>query len=384
MLSRLTEWRFLWPGMVHVVATLIALVLRHVVLRFLDRWFGREGPSLLVAAVRLPSIVWCIVLGFYIAIEVAYGLPRRVIDQLNLVLLAAIVVSVTITLANLLSSVIIRASQRRALHIQVSGLAQATAKTAVLVIGFMVLLGVLGVEITPLLTALGVGGLAVALALQDTLSNLFAGIHLLADKPIRVGDYVKVADGGVEGFVTDVGWRSTRVRTLLSNVIVVPNQTVAKSTITNYHLPDERVGVPMTLRVDLRVDPERVRALLFEEARKAIGMVPGLVADPPPAVWLMPGFGDWALEFTVIVWVATFVDQYEVQTQMRTRILGRLEREGIAMAVPIQTVRFEPGDGRAGVGAAQPTLGDRPDAPAPEGRPPGVGAATSLPAGAPP
>ncbi len=176
MLSRLVEWRFLWPGMVHLGATLIAFVLRHVVLRLLERWFGREGPSLLVAAVRLPSIVWCVVLGLYIAIEVASGLPQRVIGQLNLVLVAATVVSVTITLANLLSSVIIRASQRRALHVQVTGLAHATAKAAVLVVGFMVLLAVFGIEITPLLTALGVGGLAVALAPAITVNCVAPGL----------------------------------------------------------------------------------------------------------------------------------------------------------------------------------------------------------------
>src|SRR2546426_1174391 len=85
------------------------------------------------------------------------------------------------------------------------------------------------VAIEPLLTALGVGGLALALALQDTLSNLFAGMHLLADRPIRVGDYVKLSVESVEGYVVDVGWRSTRVRTLQNNVVIVPNSKVSQS-----------------------------------------------------------------------------------------------------------------------------------------------------------
>src|SRR5205814_7793895 len=115
----------------------------------------------------------------------------------------------------------------------------------------LILLDVLGVKITPLLTALGVGGLAVALALQDTLSNLFAGVHLLADRPIRVGDYVKIAEN-IEGHVVDVGWRSTRVRTLGNNVMIVPNKRVAESVIVNYDMPER----PMSTQGAVRRGPD--------------------------------------------------------------------------------------------------------------------------------
>jgi small-conductance mechanosensitive channel len=337
-------WRFLWPGIVHVGVTLLALALRAVALTMLDRWLSRERPSLIVAAVRLPSILWCLVLGFYVGIGVA-DFPLPLIDKLNLTLLIAVLFSVTITVANLVSSVIVRASHQGSLHGQVSGLAQTSARISIFAVGLLVILSALGIQITPLLTALGVGGLAVALALQDTLSNLFAGIHLLADRPIRVGDYVKLSEG-VEGFVTDVGWRSTRIRTLLSNIVVLPNQTVAKSTITNYDMPDSRVGHPMKIVVPFGADPVLVRRILFEEANAAVATAPGLVGDPAPAVWLMPGFGEYGMEFTVIVWMATFVDQYEGQTQIRTRILKRLRAEGIEIPVPIRTVRLEHLDGR--------------------------------------
>ena len=351
----MADWRFLWPGMVHLGTTLAALAVRAIILGALDRWLGRERPSLVVASVRVPSILWCLVLGFYFGIEAA-DFPRPLIEKLNLVLLTATLFSITITVANLVGSTIVRASQQKALHGHVSGLAQTSARIAILAVGLLVILSALGIQITPILTALGVGGLAVALALQDTLSNLFAGLHLLADKPIRVGDYVKLSDGA-EGFVTDVGWRSTRIQTLLSSAVVVPNQTVARSTITNYALPDERVGLPMKILVPYTADPEHVRNLLFEEANAAVATVPGLVSDPPPAVWLMPGFGEYALEFTVIVWMATFVDQYEGQTQIRSRIVRRLRAEGMEIPVPVRTVRLES------------TADGKPDGrPGPEGR----------------
>src|SRR5262249_59733874 len=120
------------------------------------------------------------------------------------------------------------ASERRALALAITGLGQAVVRGVVFVIGLLVLLTALGIAITPILTALGVGGLAIALALQDTLGNLFAGLHLLADRPIRVGDYVRLSVENVEGHVLDVGWRSTRIRMLQNNVVVVPNKRVAQ------------------------------------------------------------------------------------------------------------------------------------------------------------
>src|SRR5262249_56060637 len=104
----------------------------------------------------------------------------------------------------------------------VTGLGQAVVRGVVFVIGLLVLLTALGIQITPILTALGVGGLAVALALQDTLSNLFAGVHLLADRPIRVGDYVKLADS-VEGHVVAIGSPSTPVPILHNPPLPLPH-----------------------------------------------------------------------------------------------------------------------------------------------------------------
>src|SRR5439155_543536 len=144
-----------------------------------------------------------------------------------------------------------------------------------------------------------VGGLAVALALQDTLSNLFAGLHLLADKPIRVGDYVRLSAESVEGYVVDVGWRSTRIRMLQNNVVVVPNKRVSESIITNYDLGETRMALLIRVRVGYDADADEVQRMLEDETTRAVGHVPGLLAEPPPSARLIPGFGDYALEFTL-------------------------------------------------------------------------------------
>jgi len=284
-------------------------------------------------------LLWCLVLGLYAAIEVADAfeqLPKRLSEQLSLLLAAAIIVSVTITVAGVASAAIRRAGER-ALGGPVTGLAQTASRGLVLVVGGLVLLSSLGIQITPILTALGVGGLAVALALQDTLSNLFAGMHLLADHPIRVGDYVKIADS-VEGYVIDVGWRSTRVRRLENTVVVVPNKRVAESIITNYDLPEPRIGIGVQVRVSYTADPDHVERVLIDEAVKAAADVPGLLAEPAPSVRLIPGFGESSLEFSLGCQVATFVDQYFVQHELRRRILRRFHQEGIEIPPPVRSV----------------------------------------------
>jgi small-conductance mechanosensitive channel len=326
--------RLFWPAVALVMVSIAALLFRHALVAAFRRWTGhRNEDSLFLQAVRVPSMLWCIVLGLFIALEMA-DVPPRLAAQIQIVLEAAIILSVTITVAGVLGSVVAAASERRALAVAVTGLFRTAVRLTVLVIGGLVLLSSLGIAITPILTALGVGGLAIALALQDTLANLFAGIHLLADRPIRVGDYVRLSAENVEGHVLDVGWRSTRIRMLQNNVVVVPNKRVAESVITNFDLDETRTGVAIRVAVGYDADPDQVERALVEEAKAAVGQVPGLLGEPPPVVRLIPGFGDYSLDFTLTCQTRRFVDQFIVQHELRKRILKRLRAEGIAIPMP--------------------------------------------------
>jgi len=329
--------RLFWPVVALVVVTVAALLFRNALILGFRRWTGQRATedSLVLQAIRLPSLLWCVVLGLFVAIEMA-ELPPRLAVQIHAVLEAAIILSVTMTVAGVLDSLVAAASERRALAVGVTGLFRTSVRLVVLVVGGLVLLSSLGIAVTPILTALGVGGLAVALALQDTLSNLFAGIHLLADKPIRVGDYVRLSAENVEGHVVDVGWRSTRLRMLQNNVVVVPNKRVAESIITNYDLGETRMAVLIRVRVDYDADAELVERLLVDEATRAVGQVDGLLAEPPPSARLIPGFGDYALEFTLACQVRSFVDQFSVQHELRKRVLKRLRAERIRIPLPTE------------------------------------------------
>jgi small-conductance mechanosensitive channel len=227
--------------------------------------------------------------------------------------------------------------QKANLPIPTTGLAYGILKGTILVLGSLIILSVLGISITPLITALGVGGLAVALALQDTLANLFAGIHILVEKSIRVGDFIRL-ETGQEGYVDDITWRTTRIRMLPNNMVVIPNSKLSQSIVTNYYLPEKRMSLLIPISVSYSSNPEKVERILIEETKKAVGEIPGLLGDPEPFVRFIPGFGESSLDFTLICQVKEFVDQYLAQHELRKRIFKRFGEEGIDIPFPHRTV----------------------------------------------
>ena len=178
-----------------------------------------------------------------------------------------------------------------------------------------------------------------ALAFKDTLTNFFAGLYILADVPIQVGDYIKL-EGGPEGYVAEIGWRSTRIRTLPNNIVIIPNAKVSESMITNYFLPERRMSLLLNIGVSYGSNSRRVEQILVDEAKRAAGEIEGLLAEPAPSVRFIPGFGDSSLNFTLICQVREFVDQFYVQHELRHRILERLGREDIKIPFPQRTVHL--------------------------------------------
>jgi small-conductance mechanosensitive channel len=220
-------------------------------------------------------------------------------------------------------------------------------KAAIVVVSGVSALAFLNVDVSTLLATLGVGGLAVALALKDTLENFFAGLHVMADRPVREGDWIHVHETGDRGVVLQVGWRSTRIRTVDNNVLVIPNIKLASGLITNLTLLDPRVFVRVQVGVSRDADPDRVAAVLEDEARAAMESIPGLMRDPPPAAAFHPGFGPSSLEFTLSASAASMEHSGKAQELLRRRVLLRLRKEGIEIPVPETTVRVEKGENGA-------------------------------------
>lgn len=207
---------------------------------------------------------------------------------------------------------------------------------AVVLLGGLIVLQTLGVSITPLLTALGVGGLAVALALQDTLANLFAGVHLLASKKVRVGDFIQL-DTGEQGYIADITWRNTAIRQLPNNMLLVPNSRLASAVITNYYRPQRELAVLVEVGVAYGSDLERVEQVVTEVGSEVMREVQGGVQAFRPLVRFHT-FGDSSIDFTVILRGREVTDQYLLKHEFIKRLHRRFAAEGIQIPFPVRTI----------------------------------------------
>lgn len=331
--------RIIIPSAIAFVSTIALIVVRNIAFKVLHAWAVKTETKIDDAALkvfRVPSLYWCVAIGLYVGAEVS-DLPKRYVFYFSKAIHVIVILSITVAVAGLAGRIFREYIQKSNLPVPTTGLAYGILKGTILTIGLLIILGVLGISIAPILTALGVGGLAVALALQDTLANLFAGMHILVEKSIRVGDFIRL-ESGQEGYVEDITWRTTRIRMLPNNMVVIPNSALAKSVVTNYSLPDKRMSLQIPVGVSYAADPERVERVLLDEARKAVGEVPGLLGDPEPAVRFLPGFGESSLDFTLVCQVREFADQFFVQHELRKRILKRFREEGLEIPFPHRTV----------------------------------------------
>jgi len=333
------------PLIIFAVTLAVGYLVRRVFLGALEAWHRRtkSPPGLILTeALRGPLVIWILILAVHLAIE-SSDLPSRFTRWSPKVLGALWILSLTLMCMRIAGDLVRYYGGQIPGALPVTTLTQTLAQLAVVIVGFLILLNQLGFSITPMLTALGVGGLAFALALQDTLSNLFAGFYVAVAGQVRLGDYIRM-DGGSEGYVIDISWRSTTMRALSNNVIIVPNSKLAQAIVTNYHLLETRLSSQVQVGVSYDCDPDHVERVLLEIAIDGAREIPGMLPDPQPYVVLDPGFGDSALGFTVNYSVAEFSKQFGVRYELRKRILRRFRAEGIEMPYPTRTV-FLRGDG---------------------------------------
>ncbi|WP_333656056.1 mechanosensitive ion channel family protein [Dissulfurispira sp.] len=327
------------PAATAMVSASVLFVVRGIAFRLLHKWAEKTETridDIIIRSLKVPSVYWCIAIGLYIGVAVS-DFPEKYVFYFSRAIHVIVILSITTAAANLSGKIFKNYIQKSDLPIPTTGLAYGILKGTILVIGFLIILSVLGISITPLITALGVGGLAVALALQDTLANLFAGIHILVEKSVRVGDFIRL-ETGQEGYVEDITWRTTRIRMLPNNMVIIPNSKLSQSIVTNYYLPEKRMALLIPVSVSYSSDPEKVERILIEEAKKAVGEIPGLLGEPEPFVRFIPGFGDSSLDFTLICQVQEFVDQYLAQHELRKRVFKRFKEEGIEIPFPHRTV----------------------------------------------
>jgi MscS family membrane protein len=216
-----------------------------------------------------------------------------------------------------------------------------TLKIFTVAIAFIALLHSLGFNVTALLAGLGVGGIAVALAAQKTVENLFGGVTLYADRPVRVGDFCRFGDH--IGTVEEIGMRSTRVRTLDRTLVTVPNAQFATMELENFAARD-RIWFHPRLGLRYETTPDQLRYVLVE-IRRMLYSHPKV--DPDPARIRFVNFGAYSLDLDIFAYVKTrdYGEFLEVAEDLNLRIMEIVAEAGSSFAFPSQTTYIENGTG---------------------------------------
>jgi small-conductance mechanosensitive channel len=301
------------------------------------------GPvlELVIKSLRGMPVLWCLIIGIYFII---YSLPLgpTLLKTLSNTLLVLIIFSATIVTARSVVGFLNLYAQRAVGLFPGTSIFVNLAESITYIIGVLIILQSLGISITPILTALGVGGLAVALALQDTLSNLFSGIHIILSRQIKIGDYIKLSSGE-EGYIVDIAWRNTTIQAFGNKVIVVPNAKIASAIITNYNIPDAQVAVYVPVGVSYDSDLAFVEQVTLEVAAATMREIPGGVANAQPSL-SFNAFAEYSITFNVVLQAKTYADQFPLKHEFIKRLQVRYRQEGIQIPYPVRTIGLMPTD----------------------------------------
>lgn len=330
-----------------LIGTFLAgLLLRRILFAAVRRWAKSTDSRLdvlFIDTLRRPILLWIVILGLHLATQNS-EIPPRYLHYFPKTLQVLWGLSFTIALSQFAGNMVrFYGSSVRGIK-AVTSLSQKLVQVSILIVGIVWLLKVVwDISLTPILTTLGVGGLAVALALQDTLSNLFAGFYVSVSGLVRIDDYIRL-NSGEEGYITDINWRCTTMRTRFNNLVVIPNNKLGQAIYTNYFLPDGRMLASILVGVGGNSDLDRVEKLLLDEVNTGAKEIESVMTEPPPAVRFNPGPWSGAMIFQVVFSIGQFGDLPMARSEVRKRLYNRLRREGIEISFPTSTTpgAYEP------------------------------------------
>ena len=324
----------LWVGFFLIAHFLATRALRRLAERTSWQW-----DDVLIDALRKPVIVAIIASGLVVLGRIL-PLEPEVDRAFDIMLAGAMVLAIVLFVDRAATGVLEQLAETQPVLQGARGLVLGTVRGVIIGIGVLIFLDSIGISIAPILASLGVGSLAVALALQDTLANIFAGFHLIADKPIEAGQFVRL-QSGEEGHVVRVGWRTTWITTPQKNTVVVPNSKLAGAVLTNYDMPSHESVFTVEVTVT-SADLDKVERVATEVARDSLATIPGATRDFEPVV-RFTGFGDSGVKLAVVLSAVSLADSHVVRHHFLKRLTARFRSDGILIPFPTRTLDLPPG-----------------------------------------
>ena len=331
-----------------IVSFLVGKLLFPLIIRF-TQWTPTDLDTRMIQAVRLPITFGIVVLGAYLAFTVPVDLSKGQQEAVNTIAGALGVLLGVFGVASLVSTSFDWYVQNVAPRTQTSfdeqlfPLFRRIAIGLVYGLGALLFLDQLNINISPLIAGLGLGGLAVALALQPTLANLFAGTYVMTEGVFTPGDYIEL-ENGIAGYVLDVGWRSVRIRTWGNNLVVIPNSKFAETIITNYQRPLPAVNVILNCGVSYDSDLYHVERVSLEVMEAVLDSHPDGVKEYG-SYFGYESFGDSNVDFWLFLQAKDRFGGFRLKTALMEHLHQRFREEGIVINYPMRTLQFPEGWG---------------------------------------
>jgi len=325
--------------LVFVAIKILVFILQKVIPKFTSKT-KTEFDDIFLRRASTPVTILAILAGIRFAIG-EINLSETLTQTLDAVVLTTIIVVASFLVYYILNALILigvtEFSNKSRVKINKSlfQFFHSILKITVIVAAFLVILSSWGIQIGPLLAGLGVAGIAIAFALQSTLSNIFGGISILLDKSIQVGDLIKI-DANTIGKVLMVNLRSTKILTFDNELIIVPNSKLAENNIQNIALPEPKTRVVVPFSVAYGSSIEKVKKIILEEVKK----IEYYVNDPEPSVKFLE-MADSSLNFKAFFYVESYEFRYSALDEANTRIYNVLNKNKISIPFPQRDVHLK-------------------------------------------
>ena len=322
-----------------IVLRLIVSLGQKIVLKFASKT-KTDYDDILVQKTSIPFTIIASLIGFRLGIEQLElsgdieSLVGKIVFSLGFILVAYILYAfLEITISKGMHRIAVRT--KSTFDNTISTLINGTLKLVFFILGFLYILSIWGVQIGPLLAGLGIAGLAVALALQPTLSNIFSGVSMVLDKSIKVGDLIQL-DNITRGKVERIGLRSTKIKNPDNEIIILPNTKLAESMIQNIALPEPKIRVSIPFSVGYGSDIEKVKKIVIKE----ILSIKHLDKEHEAVVRFIE-MGASSLNFLVHFHIASYEDRADSIDSANTKIYNSLRKNNIEIPFPQMDVHLK-------------------------------------------
>ena len=295
-----------------------------------------RGDDVFFEAIESHIVLWFFLISLNIASTSIPFLSEEYLGYLSKIIVAVIILSVTIAASKIGVGVLDYWAERQGTNLPSTTIFVNLARIIIISVGILIILQSIGISITPLLTAMGVGGLAISLALKDTLSDFFAGLHILLSQKVKPGDFVEL-DSGYMGYVQNITWRHTTLMERTNNEVTVPNAKISAAIVKNYDKGDPSFSIRVSIGVSYKSDLEHVVKVTEEVAATVVADIDGAKKDNPAVVRFFQ-FGESSVDLKVYFRGKKYGDQHLIIDEFIRRIHKRFQSEKIEIPFPIRTL----------------------------------------------